>query len=377
LLRGLSILLVVLHHVALRVSLKQSLLAGFLPPWLLNALMYNGYEAVFIFFVISGFLITGNTLARWGRLAALDWRAFYARRAARILPALLVLLAVLSLLHGLQLKGYAITRDGQSLSGALLAALGLYLNWYEGQTGYLPANWDVLWSLSVEELFYLGFPLLCLTLRRERLLLAAMVALALALPWLRAHTGGTEVWQEKAYLPGMAAIALGVAGAVLARRLPPPRPPFTTGLALAGSVGLGAVLLFESLLWPMLGYGSLLLLCFSALCLLLAFHWQAGMAASPWRFPGTGWLRQGGRLSYEIYLSHMFVVLPLVQLYRASGIAPVWGWLCYPLAVALCWLLGWGVARGLSQPAERALRDRLLRGLTGPQPAALARPARA
>ncbi len=345
----------VLHHVGLRLPLKKTQLAEWLPAWLLNGLIYNGYEAVFIFFVISGFLITSHSIARWGSLPALDWRAFYVRRAARILPGLLVLLTVLSLLHGLDLDGYAIRRDGQSLAGALTAALGLHLNWYEGQTGYLPANWDVLWSLSVEELFYLAFPLLCLLVRREGLLLAAMLLLALALPWLRATTGGNAVWQEKAYLPGMAAIALGVAGALLATRMRAPRHRFIVALAWAGAGGVAAVLLFSQVLWPMLGFGCLLLLTTGALCLLLAFHWQGASGAAPWRFPGIGWLQQGGRWSYEIYLSHMFVVLPVVQAYRAMGLGPAWAWLAYLPSVAGSWLLGWAVARTITQPLERAL----------------------
>ena len=38
----------------------------------------------------------------------------------------------------------------------------MHLNWLEARTGYLPAAWNVLWSLSVEEAFYLAFPLLCM-----------------------------------------------------------------------------------------------------------------------------------------------------------------------------------------------------------------------
>ncbi len=97
-LRGLSIVLVVLHHVGLRIPLRRGVLADFLPARLLVALTGNGYEAVFVFFVISGFLITSNTLARWGALGAIDIRAFYRRRAGRILPCLSLLVAVLAVL---------------------------------------------------------------------------------------------------------------------------------------------------------------------------------------------------------------------------------------------------------------------------------------
>src|SRR5574337_929923 len=171
LLRGLAIVLVVLNHLGLRIPLKQTALVEVLPAWFLSRLNYNGYEAVFVFFVISGFLIASNALRRWGGLERIELRAFYARRFARIVPCLLVLIAVLALLHLLAVPDYIIHRPGQSLPGAIWAALGLHLNWYEGQTGYLPGSWDVLWSLSIEEAFYIGFPLVCLLTRQRRVLL--------------------------------------------------------------------------------------------------------------------------------------------------------------------------------------------------------------
>ena len=91
LLRGLSILFVILNHLGLRIPLKKTALADVLPGWFLSRLNYNGYEAVFVFFVISGFLIAGNALQRWGGLERIDLRAFYARRFARIMPCLLAL----------------------------------------------------------------------------------------------------------------------------------------------------------------------------------------------------------------------------------------------------------------------------------------------
>ena len=94
-LRGLSILLVVVHHLALRIPLRKTALADVLPDRLLAALNWNGWSAVFVFFVVSGFLIAGHAIARWGALPRPDLRAFYVRRAARILPLLLALLVVL------------------------------------------------------------------------------------------------------------------------------------------------------------------------------------------------------------------------------------------------------------------------------------------
>lgn len=360
-LRGASILLVVLHHLALRIPLKQTALAGFVPARLLAALSWNGWSAVFVFFVISGFLIAGHAIARWGTLARPDLRAFYLLRTSRILPLLLALLAVLSLLHLAGAQDYVIHGEGQSLGGALLAALGLHLNWYEGATGWLPGNWDVLWSLSIEEAFYFGFPLACLLLRRERWLFAAMIALALALPLFLAQLEGrNEIWQEKAYLPGMSAIAAGIAAAIVAARA---RPNLTIAswLCAAGGIGLLVALLWGPWLWKLVGNGTLLVLTLSTACLLLGLHWRQQLAPRA-GLRGLGWLRAQGRRSYEIYLTHMFVVYSLVALFKAGGGDMRGGWLWYVPTVLLCWGLGELVARCFSDPVERALRVRWLGG---------------
>jgi len=357
-LRGASILMVVLHHVALRIPLKDTALADFLPKRLLGGLSYNGYEAVFVFFVISGFLIAGHSLRRWGSLAAIDARAFYARRAARILPCLLLLVAVLSVLHLAGAEDYVIKNEGQTLTGAVLSALGLYLNWYEGMTNWLPGGWDVLWSLSIEEVFYLAFPLVCLLVRDMRLLVLLLVALALSLPVTRAALESNEIWQEKAYLPGMAAIASGVLAALIARRM-------TFGVVTArtlsaiGMLGLACIVLAGDVLWRAVGNGYMLVLTTSAMLLVLGLHGLHANRARP-GLRGLGWLRSFGRLSYEIYLSHMFVVFAIVALFKRSGGDLRSGFWWFVPAVLLCWALGWLVARAYSDPCDRALRRRWL-----------------
>ncbi|MEO7052569.1 MAG: acyltransferase [Rhodanobacter sp.] len=359
LLRGLSILFVLLNHLGLRIPLKQTALAEVLPRWLLSRLNYNGYEAVFVFFVISGFLIAGNALQRWGGLAQIDLRAFYARRFARIAPCLMVLIAVLGVLHLLTLPDYTISRPGQTLPGAIWAALGLHLNWYEGHTGYLPGNWDVLWSLSIEEVFYIGFPLLCLLTRRRRFLVPLLLLLALSMPWTHAALRGNEIWQEKAYLPGMSAIAIGVLGAMLAARSPTLPARTIRLLGWLGAITLLATTLDGAVMWLLLRDGYMLLLALGALCLLLACEQRQRRGQwRPWR--ALDWLRSWGRLSYEIYLTHMFVVYAIVRLYRLAGGDPAWGFLWYLPALLSCWLLGRTVERWLSLPCERWLRARLL-----------------
>ena len=359
LLRGLSILFVILNHLGLRIPLKKTALAAVLPPWFLGRLNYNGYEAVFVFFVISGFLIAGNALQRWGGLERIDLRVFYARRFARIVPCLLVLLAVLAVLDLLAVPDYIISRPGQSLPGALWAALGLHLNWYEGRTGYLPGNWDVLWSLSIEEVFYIGFPIVCLLTRRRVVLLPILALLALSMPWTHAALRGNEIWQEKAYLPGMSAIALGVLGAMLASRTRTLASRAIILLGWLGAIGLVAATIDGALMWQLLRDGYMLLLALSALCLLLACEQRQRRGDwRPWR--ALDWLRSWGRLSYEIYLTHMFVVTPVVWLFRLGGSDFRLGMLWYLLTLPLCWLLGIAVERWLSVPCERWLRGRLI-----------------
>ncbi len=339
--------------------MQETGLAATVPKRILLALGTNGYEAVFVFFVLSGFLIAGRALRRWSSLGDIDRRAFYGRRFARIAPCLALLVAVLSLCDLARAPEFAIDPAHQSLGRALLSVLGLHLNWYEGRTGYLPAGWDVLWSLSIEELFYVGFPLACLLARRGTVLLAVPVLiLAVSLPVTRGMLSGNEIWQEKAYLPGMAAIATGVLAALWTSRSPQAGGRLPAVLGWLGLSSVGAVLVAEDLLWKVLGEATMLVLTFGTAALAVAFGrgWGAVRIAA-W----TGWLRSCGRLSYEIYLSHMFVVWPAVWLFRWSGGDLRLGWLWFPPTVALAWAVGWAVDRTISTPADLWLLARLSR----------------
>src|SRR5690348_7973657 len=118
-LRGIAIVLVVLSHLGLnfRMPLARTPLGALLPDPVIEVLTQSGHGAVFIFFVSSGFLITTHSLRRWQSLERISLRGFYARRFARIVPLLTVLLVVLAMLHLLRVPGYVIHRPGQSLSG--------------------------------------------------------------------------------------------------------------------------------------------------------------------------------------------------------------------------------------------------------------------
>ncbi|WP_051972024.1 acyltransferase [Massilia sp. 9096] len=341
-LRGLAILLVIVHHLALpfRLPLRPSLLGHWGPRRLLNAISFNGYEAVFIFFVISGFLIATRIVERDGELARVRLRRFYAARAWRILPLLAPVLAVLALFAACGVPGFAPEPGQQSIGGLLASALSFTFNWYEGRTGWAPAGWDVLWSLSIEEAFYLGFPLLCLWLPR-RLLVGVLLAWALALNPLRSLVPASdEVWWEKAYLPGMAAIAWGVLAALLGRRWHPTRREARL-LAVLGAICILLPLGWGDLVHRHLATSNMYLLCVGSCAILLACH-----AHPPAPRRGLGWLARMGALSYELYLSHMFVVLGTVAAYRALlGDRQDWTFVVYVPVVLACYRLAGPLAR--------------------------------
>lgn len=359
LLRGISILLVMLNHIGIRIRLMKGVLAAVLPKQVLIDITYNGSEGVIIFFVISGFLIATNSMQRWGSLGRIDARAFYVRRASRILPCLVGLVAILSVLHLAHVPDYVIQNPQQSLPKAVASAFGLYLNWFEGHTGYLPASWDVLWSLSIEEVFYIGFPLACLLLRKDWILAPLLAILALSQPFALRSIVGNDIWREKAYLPGMAAIAAGVLAAIVAAHIKRDRKWLRIALIAAGTGGVFADLAFEDNLFHWMHFWILFVLMISAASLVLGFHLQA-RAAREWRIPGTGWLQSCGRLSYEIYLTHSFVVLTVVRIFKMSHAGDRWGVLWFAPIIILGWALGWLVAKFYSVPCEQAMRKRLM-----------------
>ncbi|MBL7498559.1 acyltransferase [Frankia sp. CNm7] len=129
----------------------------------------GGYLGVDVFFVLSGFLITGQLLAEWDRTGAVSLRRFYLRRAYRLLPAFWLLALVGFTV--VVLLGVGTAGERAEFLGSLTASL-LYVNNYvqvvRQSTG---AGWlGHTWSLSLEEQFYLLWPLVLVALcRRPRL----------------------------------------------------------------------------------------------------------------------------------------------------------------------------------------------------------------
>ena len=366
-LRGLSILAVILLHTWLRFYLNGFKVQHEVPRWLSHLLFQNGGNGVTVFFAVSGFLITYTSLRRFGSLAAVKPALFYRIRFARIFPLLALVVALLGVLALLHANGFAFTQKNARLWRAILSAFTFHLNWLEARYGYLPACWDVLWSLSVEEAFYAIFPLACLLLFRVRRAGTALgVALLLAVvatgPFARTIWNATDIEKEKSYLAGMASIALGCLAAMLVDRM---RDRKLAAPMLIGLQGLGAALILLFFAYPrwlwlkptlkflgnsgtddtLLALGACLVMCGSVL---------RGRPGT-WLTAPLRWL---GRHSYELYLTHEFVVICMVNHYLKLQVTgnpgPLLAWTA--AIVLLCLPLAWLLARVFSEPLNRALR---------------------
>jgi peptidoglycan/LPS O-acetylase OafA/YrhL len=354
------VLSVVLHHIHLRFALNHYDVATLAPKPLARVMFWSGYYAVIVFFVISGFLITTLSIERWRSLARIDVRAFYALRFARIFPCLVALLAVLSILHLAGATDYVIDPSRSSLVRAIVAALTFHFNWLEGTRGYLPGSWDVLWSLSIEEAFYVAFPLICIALRREALALVPIAALIVIGPFSRVFGGGKEPWDEYAYLSCMDGIAFGCLAALIHARIAPSRMLLRIAF-VCGCVAMLLVVAFRQTTVALGLVSTGLYITVLELGAALALLGMAnGMLARLWSARGTGAMRAIGRRSYEIYLTHMFVVFATVALFKATGAHLNYIWLWYAGAMTASVLLGYAIAKYYSAPANAAIRARLL-----------------
>ena len=190
LLRGLAIFFVLMNHVNIRLLLAKVPYTNGLAPMLVQSLVWNAQFGVQMFFAISGFLITSISLRRWESLSEIRARDFYMLRFARIAPLLFLLLAILSCLHLAGVHNFVVPAKAGGLGRALFAAFTFHLNLLEAWRGYLPGSWDVLWSLSVEEMFYLFFPLLARLLGRRKLFIALLCTFVVLGPFGRRSPTG-------------------------------------------------------------------------------------------------------------------------------------------------------------------------------------------
>jgi peptidoglycan/LPS O-acetylase OafA/YrhL len=354
--------MVLMNHVNMQLlGAKVSYTQG-LPSQLVSSLVWNGQFGVQIFFAISGFLITSTTLRRWDSLSAVNVGDFYRLRFARIAPLMVLLLVILSVLHFVHVESFVISQKTGGLGRALVAALTFHVNLLEARRGYLPASWDILWSLSVEEMFYLFFPLVCRVFRRISFFSAMLFVFALLGPFARSQAfNHNPVWREYSYLGGMDGIALGCLTALLfmKRRFSSTK---LRVLGLAGTMMLVFVLCFSirAYRWGLDRKGLDMTVLALGTCMVLV-----AVAQRRWQAPKfLGPLVRMGRLSYEVYLTHLFIVLGVFHLFLLLN-KPIHAVPAMFLAIlVLSGLVGAIVSWSYSEPMNRWLRGRWVKDPT-------------
>jgi peptidoglycan/LPS O-acetylase OafA/YrhL len=290
----------------------------------------GGFAGVDVFFVISGFLITSLLLREVQRSGRISLTGFYARRARRLLPAATVVLLFTGAV------GYLVLPAGPrgQLGENILASTFYVVNWSLAaqSVDYLaedsaPSAVQHYWSLSVEEQFYLVWPLVMIAavwlaarsggdrFRSMRLVLAAVTAASLAWSVLRTASSPetayfvttTRVWE----LGFGALLAFGVVRLRGLKRLP---------AEIAAAVGVAAIALTALVIstqtpWP----GVAAVLPVAGTTLVIA----AGCASTQTvtgRILGLPPFRFLGRISYSLYLWHWPLLVFTEQLRPGTGL---------------------------------------------------------
>ena len=362
LLRGLSIVSVMVLHFALAYGIADSWLGDLVPPPWLKRWVFNGNYGVTVFFVVSGYVITRGVLQRDGSLGALRATDFLGRRAARILPLLLVAMGVATTLGLAGVAGFTNDDGGvhRPLSFWWPAVASVVLSWHNQlmqSEGYFNYVLNVYWSLSVEEMFYLGFALLCVALRTHTRVVLVCAALIAFGPVYRALHADNEIAYLYAYGACFDAIAMGVLCALAEAH---GRVPLGGAWAArAGRMATGLAVLLACAVW-LLGFGEHPALgpsMMAASTAAIIVSSRAWAPADAWRV-GRVW-RWLGQRSYELYLFHI-IVLALLRL--------VWTRPDLTHATRLPLLLGYGVfsvlvaegaRRWIGEPARRFVNSRL------------------
>ena len=338
-LRALSVILVILYHYGL--------------PGI-----PGGYVAVEVFFVVSGFVITGLLLRERSSTGTTSMGSFYARRARRILPAatFVIVATMVASYHWLGfIRGDVVAIDGRWASIFLA-------NFHSIQTStdYFGARDAVspllhYWSLAVEEQFYLFFPLFFVGLvtlvprvsLRARLAIGLSVLIAASLVWSILQTGSNQVAAYYSPLTRAWELALGALIAVATPQLR--RLPAAVAVALTWA-GVGGILLAAIVYTSATPYpGIAIVLPVVATGAVIA----GGLVASPRRGAEVVLGRRPalyiGEISFSLYLWHFPVLIIATQ-----AVGHPLGW---QAKVALCGvavLLGIATYHFVENPVRHA-----------------------
>lgn len=335
-LRGLAILFVLLFHI-------PSLPLG------------GGFIGVDLFFVLSGFLITTLLLEEQNETGTISLKAFYARRGLRLLPPLVAMLVSMIVLSAI----YDATADAAKVRTSALITLFYSANWFLAYRAFPGLELSSCWSLSVEEQFYLVWPLLLIGLLKIKgparlkaaLLFAAMLLSATlrAGLWLRTHSFERVFFGSDTHADGL------LAGAWAALLLSRGAHPRSRSLSLVAHATLVLLFVFLYRGWladPAVLVGGLFLLNLGMAALVVCLVQSPGpLLRSFFEFPPLVGL---GRISYGVYLWHMVV-------FGLSGRVPILktqgSW---PLTLGLTVAVAAASYYGLERPVLR-LKKRFAR----------------
>jgi peptidoglycan/LPS O-acetylase OafA/YrhL len=280
----------------------------------------GGFVGVDVFFVVSGYVVCHSIAghSEGSTLSAL--REFYARRVKRLLPGLLACLLVVSAAFALLTAPFPVEHNNATYRTGLSALVGLSnlylnrlsLNYFDGDA--VPNPFTHTWSLSVEEQFYLTYPLLVFLIKRERLLLGITLVLSAASLWLSARWSVAQ--------PTLAYFAM-----------PSRYWELGAGCSLALLERLGS--------FDRLARNAWVLPCSSALGVALLGAAFVFTQKTGFPFPGALWTVAGtaalivGGLSRESALVRVLSSAPLVQVGKLSYSIYLWHWPAVTLAMRL------------------------------------------